>query len=163
MLEEWRKLLLQGRAAVARHGAPARTGLLRFFPELEALVGVPQDPEWHPEGDCWVHNQMVIDEAARLRDGGADDEALMFGALLHDVGKPATTASDDGRVRSPNHDVRGVELAARVPRAHARAARAGRARAARWSSTTSRRRCSSRTARRRRATAGSRASSGPRA
>jgi tRNA nucleotidyltransferase (CCA-adding enzyme) len=113
VLEEWRKLLLKGVRPSLGTEILRSTGLLRFFPELEALVGVPQDPEWHPEGDCWVHNQMVIDEAARLRDGGADDEALMFGALLHDVGKPVTTATTDGRVRSPNHDVRGVELAAR--------------------------------------------------
>ena len=113
VLEEWRKLLLKGVRPSLGTEILRTTGLLRFFPELEALVGVPQDPEWHPEGDCWVHNQMVIDEAARLRDGSADDEALMFGALLHDVGKPETTATTDGRVRSPNHDVRGVELAAR--------------------------------------------------
>lgn len=113
VLEEWRKLLLKGARPSLGTEILRTTGLLRFFPELEALVGVPQDPEWHPEGDCWVHNQMVIDEAARLRDGGADDEALMFGALLHDVGKPPTTSTVDGRVRSPNHDVRGVELAAR--------------------------------------------------
>lgn len=111
VLEEWRKLLLGVKPSIGTELLRA-TGLLRFFPELLALVGVPQDPDWHPEGDCWVHNQMVIDEAARARDGGADDEALMFGALLHDVGKPVTTATQNGRVRSPNHDVRGVELAA---------------------------------------------------
>ena len=113
VLEEWRKLLLRGARPSLGTEILRTTRLLRFFPELEALVCVPQDPEWHPEGDCWVHNQRVIDEAARLRDGSADDEALMFGALLHDVGKPVTTATLDGRVRSPNHDVRGVELAAR--------------------------------------------------
>ena len=113
VLEEWRKLLLKGAKPSLGTEILRATGLLRFFPELTALVGVPQDPDWHPEGDCWVHNQMVIDEAARLRDGGPDDEALMFGALLHDVGKPVTTATENGRVRSPNHDVRGVELAAR--------------------------------------------------
>jgi tRNA nucleotidyltransferase (CCA-adding enzyme) len=112
VLEEWRKLLLKGVKPSLGTEILKTTRLLGFFPELAALVGVPQDPDWHPEGDCWVHNQLVIDEAARLRDGGADDEALMFGALLHDVGKPVTTATTDGRVRSPNHDVRGVELAA---------------------------------------------------
>ena len=47
------------------------TGQLRFFPELDALRGVPQDPEWHPEGDVWVHTLMVLDAAASLRGGGA--------------------------------------------------------------------------------------------
>ncbi len=113
VLEEWRKLLLRGVRPSLGTAFLHDAGLLRFFPELEALVGVPQDPEWHPEGDCWVHNQLVIDEAAGLRDGGPDDEALVFGALLHDVGKPATTVNEGGRVRSPGHDVRGVALAAR--------------------------------------------------
>jgi tRNA nucleotidyltransferase (CCA-adding enzyme) len=112
VLEEWRKLLLKGVRPSLGLEFLRGTGLLRFTPELAALIGVPQDPEWHPEGDCWVHNQLVIDEAARLRDGGADDAALMFGALLHDVGKPATTVVENGRVRSPSHDVRGVEPAA---------------------------------------------------
>jgi tRNA nucleotidyltransferase (CCA-adding enzyme) len=111
ILEEWRKLLLKGVRPSLGTEFLRRTGLLRFTPELAALVDVPQDPEWHPEGDCWVHNQMVLDEAARLRDGGTDDAALMFGALLHDVGKPPTTVTEDGRVRSPGHDVRGIELA----------------------------------------------------
>ncbi len=112
VLEEWRKLLLKGVRPSRGLEFLRETDLLRFFPELLALVGVPQDPEWHPEGDCWVHNQMVIDEAARLRDGGPDDPVLMFGALLHDVGKPPTTVAENGRVRSPSHDVRGVPLAA---------------------------------------------------
>jgi tRNA nucleotidyltransferase (CCA-adding enzyme) len=112
VLGEWRKLLLKGVRPSVGLEFLRRTGLLRFTPELASLIGVPQDPEWHPEGDCWVHNQLVVDEAARLRDGGPDDEALMFGALLHDVGKPPTTVSENGRVRSPSHDVRGVELAA---------------------------------------------------
>jgi tRNA nucleotidyltransferase (CCA-adding enzyme) len=111
VLEEWRKLLLRGARPSLGSAFLRDAGLLRFFPELAALVGVPQDPEWHPEGDCWVHNQMVIDEAAGLRDGGADDEALMFGALLHDVGKPPTTVDENGRIRSPGHDVSGVPLA----------------------------------------------------
>ncbi len=112
VLEEWRKLLLKGVRQSRGLEFLRATDLLRFTPELAALIGVPQDPEWHPEGDCWLHNQLVIDEAARLRDGGSDDAALMFGALLHDVGKPPTTVTENGRVRSPSHDVRGVELAA---------------------------------------------------
>jgi tRNA nucleotidyltransferase (CCA-adding enzyme) len=112
VLGEWRKLLLKGVRPSLGLEFLRVTNLLRFTPELAALIGVPQDPEWHPEGDCWVHNQLVVDEAAKLRDGGPDDEALMFGALLHDVGKPPATVTEDGRVRSPSHDVRGVEIAA---------------------------------------------------
>lgn len=111
IFEEMRKLLLKGRRPSLGFAFLRETGLLAAFPELEALIGVPQDRRWHPEGDVWVHNQMVIDEAAKLRDGGADDLALMFGALCHDLGKPATTfEAQDGRIRSPRHDVVGVAL-----------------------------------------------------
>lgn len=108
---ELRKLLLQGRRPSLGLAFLEGSELLRFFPELAAMVDVPQDPEWHPEGDVWVHTRMVVDVAATLRDGGDDDEALMFGALCHDLGKPATTFTDeDGRIRSPNHADEGVPL-----------------------------------------------------
>ena len=76
--------------------------LLRFFPELQALVGVPQDPQWHPEGDVWQHTLMVVDEAAKLRaelNDTKDQMAYMLGALCHDFGKPATTVFKDERRR----------------------------------------------------------------
>jgi len=108
IFEEFRKLLQKGvRPSLGLRGLQ-EFGYLRFFPELEALVDVPQDPEWHPEGDVWVHTLMVVDEAARLRDAGEDDLTLMFGALCHDFGKPETTVRERGRVRSPAHDVAGV-------------------------------------------------------
>ncbi len=110
VFEELRKLFLEGRRPSAGLRFLETSGLLRFFPELEALLGVPQDPEWHPEGDVWTHTLMVVDEAALLRDGGDDDLALMLGALCHDLGKPFTTRTDaQGRVRSPDHSERGVE------------------------------------------------------
>lgn len=116
---EIRKLLMKGVVPSIGLDLLDRTRLLRFFPELDALVGVPQDPEWHPEGDVWVHTLMVVDEAARQRLTGhatetadtseirTEDEALMFGALCHDLGKANTTFLDGGRVRSPGHDVAG--------------------------------------------------------
>jgi tRNA nucleotidyltransferase (CCA-adding enzyme) len=108
LFEELRKLLLKGTRPSLGLEFLERTRLLRFFPQLDALRGVPQDPEWHPEGDVWVHTLMVVDEAARLRTGDAElDLALMFGALCHDLGKPLTTAVQNGRVVSPAHDVEG--------------------------------------------------------
>jgi len=82
----------------------------RLFPELRALVGCPQEPEWHPEGDVWTHTLMVVDEA-RARNGDLDRPRLltvMLGAIAHDLGKPATTALIDGRIRSLNHEDAGV-------------------------------------------------------
>ena len=108
ILEEFRKLLLQGVRPSLGFAFLRESGLLRFFPEIEALIDVPQDATWHPEGDVWTHNLMVVDEAARLRRGDADDPALMFGALCHDLGKPGTTVVQEGRVRSPSHSKAGI-------------------------------------------------------
>jgi tRNA nucleotidyltransferase (CCA-adding enzyme) len=82
----------------------------QLFPELEALVGCPQEPEWHPEGDVWVHTLLVIDEARKRIDGleYPQQVAVMLGAVCHDLGKPPTTAFVDGRVRSLEHEEEGV-------------------------------------------------------
>ena len=106
--EEMRKLLLLGTRPSLGLNFLRDAQLLRFFPELQALIGVAQDPKWHPEGDVWVHTLMVVDEAAQLRDGGPDDFAMMLGALCHDLGKPATTFVDGEHIRSPAHDEAGI-------------------------------------------------------
>jgi tRNA nucleotidyltransferase (CCA-adding enzyme) len=107
--EELRKLLLKGKRPSLGLELLRECGLLRFLPELAALIGVPQDPTFHPEGDVWTHTLLVVDEAALLRDGSDLDMALMLGALCHDFGKPATTAEADGRIRSHRHDHDGAE------------------------------------------------------
>lgn len=83
----------------------------QLFPELKSLVGVPQEPEWHPEGDVDVHTLMVCDEARMLIDDldHARQVAVMLGAVCHDLGKPPTTEKIDGRIRSRGHDEAGVE------------------------------------------------------
>ena len=107
--EEFRKLLLLGAKPSLGLAFLREAALLRWFPELDALVDVRQDREWHPEGDVWTHTLMVVDEATRERRGDGDDLALMFAALCHDFGKPATTFVDvAGRVRSPSHADAGV-------------------------------------------------------
>jgi tRNA nucleotidyltransferase (CCA-adding enzyme) len=82
----------------------------KLFPELEALVGCQQEPEWHPEGDVWVHTLQVVDQArVRIEDLERPQQiAVMLGALCHDFGKPATTAVIDGRIRSMDHEEQGV-------------------------------------------------------
>lgn len=82
----------------------------QLFPELQALVGVPQEPEWHPEGDVDVHSMLVVD---RARDSIDDlpypkQVTVMLGALCHDLGKPATTEFIEGRWRSRGHEEAGV-------------------------------------------------------
>jgi tRNA nucleotidyltransferase (CCA-adding enzyme) len=83
----------------------------QIFPELKSLVGVPQEPEWHPEGNVDVHTMMVVDEARKLIDDLPYERkvAVMLGALAHDFGKPPTTQYFDGRWRSHSHDEAGVE------------------------------------------------------
>jgi tRNA nucleotidyltransferase (CCA-adding enzyme) len=83
----------------------------QLFPELIALVRVPQQAEWHPEGDVDVHTLMVTDEARKLIDDlpYAKQIAVMLGAVCHDFGKPATTKFFDGKWRSHAHDEAGVE------------------------------------------------------
>ena len=112
LLEEFKKLLLKGERPSLGLDFLLSSGLLRFFPELESMVGVPQDAQWHPEGTVWEHTLMVVDEAAAARSGsGSEEEDLivMFAALCHDLGKPATTVEIEGRVRSPNHEREGIE------------------------------------------------------
>jgi len=109
IFEEFCKLLLKAKRPSIGLEAAKVLGILAYFPELKALIGVPQDPKWHPEGDVWTHTLLVLDEAADLRKGNEKmDLELMFGALCHDFGKPLTTEFLQGRWRSPAHDVEGV-------------------------------------------------------
>ncbi len=80
------------------------------FPEIKALIEVPQDPEWHPEGDVFIHTGLVIDGAHELIDGlpYAKQVTVMLAALAHDFGKPATTEFVEGRLRSRGHEEAGV-------------------------------------------------------
>ena len=108
---EIEKLLLQARRPSIGFELALRLGVIdRLFPEIKALVGCPQEPEWHPEGDVWIHTLMVIDEArARIDDLDRPQQvAVMLGAVCHDLGKPPTTAFSDGRIRSIDHEQAGV-------------------------------------------------------
>ena len=82
----------------------------QLFPELTALIDVPQESEWHPEGDVWIHTQLTIDRARELieRLPYAKQVTVMLAALAHDFGKPATTEFIDGRIRSREHEEAGV-------------------------------------------------------
>jgi tRNA nucleotidyltransferase (CCA-adding enzyme) len=79
-------------------------------PELIPLIGTPQDPEWHPEGDVWVHTLLAVDQAVPLLAGldPARAHAVMLGVLCHDLGKPETTRMLEGRLRSYGHEEAGL-------------------------------------------------------
>ncbi|HKE58323.1 MAG TPA: HD domain-containing protein [Pyrinomonadaceae bacterium] len=81
-----------------------------LFPEIARLIGVPQDPVWHPEGDVFVHTQLVIDGARKLLEDLSYPRqvTVMLAALAHDFGKPATTQFLDDHWRSRGHEEAGV-------------------------------------------------------
>jgi tRNA nucleotidyltransferase (CCA-adding enzyme) len=108
---EIEKLLLLAPKPSAGFTLAAELGSVqRLFPELQATIGCPQEPEWHPEGDVWVHTLMVLDEArGRIDDLDRPRQiTVMLGALCHDLGKPLTTAMIDGRIRSMDHEQEGI-------------------------------------------------------
>ncbi len=109
---EFEKLLLKSRRPSIGLRQFYNLGVAKqLFPEMTALVGVPQEAEWHPEGDVDVHTLLVVDRARELIDDlpYAKQVTVMLAALCHDFGKPATTEFFDGRWRSHAHDEAGVE------------------------------------------------------
>jgi tRNA nucleotidyltransferase (CCA-adding enzyme) len=111
---EVEKLLFAGRPSIGFSLMMELRIVAKLFPELHALAGCAQEPEWHPEGDVWVHTLQVIDQArTRIDDLDRPRQiAIMLGAVCHDFGKPATTAFVDGRIRSIDHEEQGVAPAA---------------------------------------------------
>ena len=112
---EWEKLLVQGVRISKGLNFLKDVGWVKYYPELERLIGCQQDPEWHPEGDVWNHTLCCLDAFARERDvrRETEDENLVVGlaVLCHDFGKPACTTYDPvkKRIRSLGHDEEGVE------------------------------------------------------
>ncbi|MBI1870073.1 MAG: CCA tRNA nucleotidyltransferase [Chlamydiae bacterium] len=81
-----------------------RSGFLKvILPEVEAMKGVEQPPEFHPEGDVYVHTKMLLDQLSGV------DKILALGALLHDIGKPPTQTVSD-RIRFNNHQNVGAQM-----------------------------------------------------
>jgi tRNA nucleotidyltransferase (CCA-adding enzyme) len=113
--EEIRKLLLQAPKPSVGFEIAKELGIIaRDYPELAVLETTEQEPDWHPEGNVWIHTMMTLDEAATIirRDHDltdADRIRVMLGVLCHDLGKPATTLFIEGRMRSREHEAAGVE------------------------------------------------------
>jgi len=107
--EELTLILTEGAAA---RGAQLllETGLLaELLPEVADMDGVPQPPEFHPEGDVWTHVKLALEQLEN------PTLTLAWGTLLHDIGKPPTFAESD-RIRFNDHDVVGTEMAERICR-----------------------------------------------
>lgn len=79
--------------------------LATFLPEVWALRGVPQPPEFHPEGDAFEHTMLAVAAV-----GDDEDARVFWSVLLHDIGKLETTVHADGRWRSPGHAAAGAGM-----------------------------------------------------
>lgn len=112
--DELTKILTEG---AARRGFELldQSGLLIFLlPEIAKMKGVEQPPQFHPEGDVWVHTLMMI---AGLPAGSSP--TLAWGVLVHDVGKPPTftpPSGPNGRIRFDRHVEVGVKMAEEICR-----------------------------------------------
>ena len=112
VLEELRKALLKAEhPSVFFEELRRASQLAPWFTEVAALIGVPQNPHYHPEGDVWNHTMLVLDHAAALKDQATEPFALLLAALCHDLGKPLTTEERDGRIISYGHEREGVSVA----------------------------------------------------
>ncbi len=117
--DEFMKWAVKGRTPGTIAGYLKASGWDVHFPEITALAGTPQDPDWHPEGDVGTHTMLVLNAAARVAEREQlDDEEraiLVFSALCHDFAKPKTTMlrERDGKMRwsSWGHEPEGGPMA----------------------------------------------------
>lgn len=109
--DEITKMLIEGRARRA-FGLLDETDLLvQVLPEVSRMKGVAQPPQFHPEGDVWVHTLLLLEQ---LEPGAAC--TLAWGALLHDVGKPPTFREAPDRIRFDGHVEVGMAIGAEICR-----------------------------------------------
>jgi poly(A) polymerase len=107
--DELTKMLTEGQARQA-FLLLDETGLLReVLPETSAMKGVQQPPEFHPEGDVFVHTLLLLEKLPR-----PCPATLAWGALLHDVGKPSTFRAAPDRIRFDGHVDVGVKMAEEI-------------------------------------------------
>jgi len=111
---EWKSWALYAKSPAKGLKLLEDSGWLEMFPLLFNMQGVPQNSKNHPEGDVWTHTKYVVDAASKVAERDEyppkDRLALMFAALLHDVGKPDTTILNNAEWTAPKHDIHGAEL-----------------------------------------------------
>jgi poly(A) polymerase len=109
--EELTKMLTEGHARRAFELLDETDLLVQVLPEISKMKGVAQPPQFHPEGDVWIHTLMLLEQ---LEAGCA--MTLAWGALLHDVGKPPTHREAPDRIRFDGHVEVGVAIGAEICR-----------------------------------------------
>ena len=112
--EEFKKLFLKSSKPSIGFELLKDLGVLKYFPELKALISCVQDPIYHPEGDVWIHTMMCLDELSRiLKEENIVDEYrklyLFYAILCHDFGKPFCTKEINGKITSHKHESLGIE------------------------------------------------------
>lgn len=116
--KEIEKAILHGSYFLAALSFLKDSGLLKtHFPDLDALSNCSQSPLHHYEGDVWVHTKLVTYSASKEIKTIAkiqDKITLFFAALLHDIGKPATTTNDEKGIRAIGHEKEGVKIAQKM-------------------------------------------------
>jgi tRNA nucleotidyltransferase (CCA-adding enzyme) len=108
---EIEKLLLKARRPSLGFALLREWGQLgSVAPELVPLADTPQDPQWHPEGNVWIHTLLALDQTVPLVEDLDRPRALtvLLAELCHDLGKPATTRFEEGRWRSHGHEEAGL-------------------------------------------------------
>ena len=111
---EMKKALLESRRPSEFFECLREMGQLGYwFKELEQLIGLEQNPKFHPEGDVWTHTMMVLDRAAHFRPCVSDPYAFMLLAFTHDFGKITTTEFVNGAIHAYGHELQGAEIAVR--------------------------------------------------
>lgn len=109
--EELTKMLTEGHARRAFELLDDSDLLVQVLPEISKMKGVAQPPQFHPEGDVWIHTLMLLEQ---LEPGC--EMTLAWGALLHDVGKPPTFRVAPDRIRFDGHVEVGVAIAGEICR-----------------------------------------------
>jgi len=112
--DELKKMLTEGAARRAFELLDETALLRELLPEVARMKGVPQPPQFHPEGDVWTHTLLMLE---KLPAGAA--RTLAWGVLLHDVGKPPTFRPPSGpndRIRFDEHVEVGVRMAEEICR-----------------------------------------------
>ena len=109
--DELTRMLAEGHARRAFELLDTTKLLKEVLPEIDRLHGVEQPPEYHPEGDVWVHTLLLLEKLP-----AGVSPTLGWGALLHDVGKPATFERAPDRIRFNGHVEVGVRIAESICR-----------------------------------------------
>ena len=107
---EFQKLLLKSSKPSIGLKLMRELGILKYYPELQAIIDIPQSPKWHPEGDVWTHTLMAVDKMALVENINTKKKLkLMLATLCHDFGKATHTQILSNKISAKGHEIAGIE------------------------------------------------------